>query len=373
MKYWRGYLVAAIIGACTWGLAAFAKSHQTLIDMVFPYVSRMISGGTAEWSTGVPFCLWQVLLVFAVLLIAAVIVLAILLRWNLVQVTGWIATAVSLVVFLQVGVFDINRYAGMIEDDIHLKVTHYDITELQDAGKYYLDEAGKAYDALIKAQAEGKVPANRDFQYLSLQAADGFHALVYDRKFSVFAGSTAPVKPLGWKGYYTSNHISGVTVNITGESAVNPDVPNVLLPYAMCHEMAHRMSIYSDRDANFSAFLACVHNSDPYFVYVGYLNAYRYCLKALQSFSSEAAVDAVNGLLVTQGNRFVQDLKAIDAFYGSAESVADFRNNVHLLVSWYIQETRPDYIVEEDNVPKFDPMDESQVDLSGLPNDPNRQ
>lgn len=363
MKYWRGYLVAGIIAACTAAFTTFAKTHRVLVDMVFPYVSRMITSAVADWSSAVSFCLWQALLLFGILSIAAIVIVAIVFKWNILRVSGWIAAAISVVVFLHIGIFGINRYAGALADDIHLKVTNYEISELEDAADHYLEEALKAYK-----QVSNKTPA--DFDTLAKQAANGFDTLVYSKKMSVFAGSTVPVKKLGWAGYYTGKGATGMTVNLTGEAAVNPNIPSILLPYAMCHEMAHRMSIFSDRDANFSAFLACTNNSDPYFVYSGYLNAYRYCLKALQSYNSDSAKAAVSRLQTKQGDAFNSDLSAIDGFYKNTEEADDFRNNVHLLVSWYIQEVYLPAHIEDTEVPKFDPMDEGQVDLGGYVNGP---
>ena len=108
MKYWRGFLVAGILGACTWGLLEFAKTHTVLIDMVFPYISRMLCSSAAEWSASVSFCLWQVLLVGIGVGVLAFIALAVALRWNLIQVTGWIAAVASVVVLFNTGIFGMN-------------------------------------------------------------------------------------------------------------------------------------------------------------------------------------------------------------------------------------------------------------------------
>jgi hypothetical protein len=369
LKYWRGFLVAGIIAACTWGLTTFAQTHTTLIDMIFPYVSRMITGGTAQWSASVSFCMWQALLIFAVLGCCSLVALAIVLRWNVLQISGWITAVISLIVFLNTGIFGMNNYAGPLADDINLNVSSYEISELEDAAKYYLEEAIKARDQIPTDAYVGAEVVFPDFDTLAQQAEDGFHSLVYDEKLSVFAGSMVPVKKLGWKGYYTGNSTTGVTVHLTGEAAVNPDVPGILLPFAICHEMSHRMSIASDRDANFSAFLACTHNQDPFFAYSGYVNAYRYCLKALKSFGSESATAAVARLEALENGRFAQEISTIDSFYKNSEDATEFRGNVQLLVSWYIQEVYlPDHMDEE--VPSFDPLDETQVDLNGFVNGP---
>ena len=358
MKYWRGFLVAGILGACTWGLLEFAKTHTVLIDMVFPYISRMICSSAAQWSASVSFCLWQVLLVGIVVGVLAFIALAVALRWNILQVTGWIAAVASLVVLFHTGIFGMNKYSGPLADDIHLEIAEYDFVQLEKAATYYLENA-MAMEQVILA-AGGSAP---DFEALAEIAWKGYDSLVYKNCYSVFAGSHLPVKKLGWKSYYTKNGITGVTVSLTGEAAVNPNVPEALLPFAICHEMAHRMSIHHNRDANLAAFLGCRANENPYFAYSGYLNAYRYCYNALKSFSSDAAISATSKLTAMESAKIVADLNAIDNFYQGAEDTTTYRENVQLLVSWYLQEIY--FPVYGDDSPDFDPMDETQVDLSG--------
>ena len=103
-------------------------------------------------------------------------------------------------------------------------------------------------------------------------------------------------------------------------------------------------------------------------LYSGYLNAYRYCLRALQSFTSDKAVSAVANLTARQNGRLSQDMNAIDAFYQKNESVVNTRENVQLLVSWYIQEFYLPQHIDDTDEPKFDPMDESQINLDGYVN-----
>ena len=53
MKYWRGYLVAAIMAAITWALTQFAQTHSVLIDMVYPYMTRLVVTSMADWTGGI--------------------------------------------------------------------------------------------------------------------------------------------------------------------------------------------------------------------------------------------------------------------------------------------------------------------------------
>ena len=71
MNYWRGWLTAAIIGFFSWALIEFASTHSALIDTVYPYITRMVQGFLAEWSSSVAYCLWQSLAVLLALAASA--------------------------------------------------------------------------------------------------------------------------------------------------------------------------------------------------------------------------------------------------------------------------------------------------------------
>ena len=143
MKYWRGFLVAAILLALSWGLAKFAETHTVLVDMVYPYVSRMIMGTMADWSLAADFCLWQVGAVVLVVAAAATAVIMVLLKWNFVQWLGWVCTALSVIVLLYTAVFGLNYYAGPLSEDIRLEETEYTLTELEKTTVYFRNQANK--------------------------------------------------------------------------------------------------------------------------------------------------------------------------------------------------------------------------------------
>ena len=63
MKYLRGYIVAAVFLVLTLALTAFAAAHTTLVDMVYPYASRLIQSSLAQWVSGIDICLWQLIVV----------------------------------------------------------------------------------------------------------------------------------------------------------------------------------------------------------------------------------------------------------------------------------------------------------------------
>lgn len=365
MKYWRGYLVAAILAACTWALREFAQTHSKLVDMVYPYVTRMIQNFMAGWSSGADFCVWQAVLLALAAVAVASIVLMIVFKWNPIQWFGWITAVVSLIVLLHTGIFGMNEFAGPIAEDIRLTEAECSDEQLEAAAVYYRDKANE-----LSGQISGSAA---DLAALNAQAVNGFENLVYDYYFSVFAGTTAPVKELDMAQQFTNRGQMGYTAAITGEAAINPETPAFMQPFAVCREMCYRMCIASQRDKHFGAFLACQANDDPAFQYAGYVMAYRYCLNALpQNAASIVNADANTKVKndVSTWDDFVAPAEALAAEKAAKEDLKDETNDeiADLLIRWHYQEVVLPSITEPEV--QFDPMDETQVDLTGLPHGP---
>ena len=387
MKYWTGYLTAAIIGAISWALLKLGERFTELVDMVYPYVTRTLMDILANWTAGLDFCLWQVIVTAAIIIAVAIIILIIVLRRSPIQWVGWMLAVCSLVYLLHTLVFGLNYHAGSIADDIRMEQRQYTVEELADAAAYYRDMANLLSDQ-IPRDANGDVTFD-DFDALALQAADGFDTLVHDYSFPVFAGNTLPVKKLGWANLYSSMGITGITMGLTGEAAVNPQIPATSLPFTMCHEMAHRMSIATEGDANFAAFLASMANEDIQFRYSAYFMAYRYCYSALIRQNTIEASSAAARVSAGLTEEMQHDMLVYNDFFNSkrnetATRVADTANDTYLkasgntsgiasygevcdlLVNWHYQQIILPTITEEDT--PFDPYDENQVDLSGNAN-----
>ena len=385
MKYLRGYLTAGIFGAITWVLMAYGQRFSTLVDMVYPYVTRNLQDILAQWSSQVDFCLWQLLAVALGVLLLCSVVLMIVLKWNVVQWLGWVLAVFSCIYTLHTAAFGLNFYAGPISEDLRLDMSPYTLEELTEATEYYRNEAN-ALAAVMPRKSDGTV-SFRTFEELAAMAGEGFETLTYQRHYPIFAGSTVPVKKLGWSDMYVSMGITGFSFALTGEAAVNPQAPDVSLPFTMCHEMSHRMCIANERDANFAAFLAASNHSDPQFRYSAYFMAYRYCMAALSTVSSQAAVNARARVDEGVSDYLRYDMAQYDAFYrtrknASATKAGDAVNNAYLktsgdasglasygevcdlLVSWHVQQVLLPSLAEEEN--PFDPLDKTQVDLTGI-------
>ena len=376
MKYWRGYLTAFIFAVITWALLQFGQNFTGLVDMVYPYVIRTLQNMLAQWSSGVDFVVWQMLLMAMVILGLASAVLMIVLKWNPIQWFGWILAAASCVYMLYILVFGLNYFAGPMAEDIRLEVGAYNLEELTEAAEYYRDKAN-ALAEQVNRNAEGNVDF-ADFDTLASQTGDGFRKLTYEMSYPIFAGETIPVKALHWSDWFTKRGITGMTMGLTGEACVNPDIPDILLPFSMSHEMSHRMCIYTEEDANFAAFLAGHVNESIEYQYSAYFMAYRYCYMSLVSANTSQSSAAAARVNSGVSSKLYQDLQYYTQFFSKTRgggtvtaTVSEPDENgfvsygkvTDLLVSWHIQQiVLPSMTVEED---PFDPYDTTQVDLSG--------
>ena len=382
MKYWWGYLVAAIFAGFSWALGQLGERYSQLIDMVYPYVTRTVQGMLASWSGTVDVLVWQVAAIALVLLALAVLVLVVIFKGSVIRYVGWVLAIVSMGYFLNTGIYGLNYYAGPISEDIRMSVEDYTQRDLELATAYYRDRANE-----LAAQVTRDVygdPVFPGFEELAESAGEGFWNLTHERSYSIFAGDLSPVKRLGWSDLYTSMGITGFTSFLTGEAAVNPQIPVTAMPFTMCHEMAHRMCIAREDEANFAAFLACEAHEDVEFRYSAYFMAFRYCYNALAAVDSQSA----SVIRADCSGELLHDLESYSEFFRSkrdetATKVADTVNDTYLkasgdekgvasygavcdqLVNWYISEyATPEDLGEEE----FDPFDETQVDLSGIVN-----
>ena len=387
MKYWFGYLTAGIFAAITWVLLQFGEKFTNLVDMVYPYVIRNVQNYLAQWTAVVDYPVWQLLAIVLAVLILASLVLAVILKRNLIQWGGWVVAVFAAVFMFHTLLWGLSYHTGDLSEDLRLDVSSYNLEELTEATEYYRDKAMELA-ALVNRDEQGNVKF-AEFETLAETAGKGFEILTYEYHYPVFAGSRLPVKQLGWADMYSSMGITGVTFGLTGEAAVNPQIPDVTLPFTMIHEMAHRMCIANERDANFTGFLACSVHPDPEFQYSGFFMAYRYCYNALAGVNHPSAAAAAARVKSGVNRQLQQDMDHYSAFFQSrknalATNIADNMNNTYLktsgdanginsygqvcdlLVSWHIQTVvLPSITVEES---QFDPYDESQIDLSGIVN-----
>lgn len=261
-----------------------------LADQLF-YGYRVFSKGLlsvqATISSVAPFALWDFLVLGFVL--AAIVTLVIRIRSKK-QIVPWfsvVALVLSAVFLLFTGGWALNHYAPPLAEQIGLDVRDRSIQDLDETTKYYLEQASRLAESVPRD--ENGTLVRQDFNELACCAGTAYEPLA--ASCAIYSGgSDKPVKALLlWGGPLLYSGYVGIFFSPTGEACVAPDCADADLPYAMCHEAAHRLGIASEDEANFSAFLACASSEDARFRYAGYYNAFVYCLNALYANDSDRA------------------------------------------------------------------------------------
>ena len=257
-----------------------------------------------------------------------------------------------MLVFLFVGLWGLNHYGPSVAERVGLEVTGYTNAQLTETTAYMAAQAGAWADQVERSEAGDM---KTDFAALSKSARLGYEALGETYAFFQTEEPLPRVKRLLAPNIFSYAGITGIFVPFTGESGVNPDTYAASLPFTMCHELAHRLSIAAEDEANFAAFLACTAHSDAVFQYSGWYSAFIYCYNALYEADRAAATEIWDNMSDTlradcrRANDHyapyegaVQDAaqQVNDAYlkaFDEEDGVQSYGKAADLLIAWYLQ------------------------------------
>jgi len=170
-----------------------------------------------------------------------------------------------------------------------------------------------------------------DFDTMSGHLMDAYERVC--EKYPFIQKLHSRVKPIALSEPMTYTHISGVYTMFTGESNVNVNYPDYVIPYTAAHELAHQRGIARENEANFVAFLVCMEAEDPYIRYSGYVNMYEYVSSALYSASPELYREVLYSLDM----RMRYEMIAYNTFFdqyreNKVAEVSEAVNNSYLVI-----------------------------------------
>ena len=189
-----------------------------------------------------------------------------------------------------------------------------------------------------------------DFDRWAQVAHDGYDALAQrDGFFQV----DTPVKKLFFSEAFSHIGFQGIYVPLTAEVCVNDETFAAAMPFTMCHELSHNLTVAREDEANFCAFLACIEHPEAAFQYSGWYSAFHYTYAALREADPVAAQEVASAV----SEVLWQDVLAEDEQYATydtavlqlAQKAHDLYLNafgeegdsydqvVRLLTAWYAQ------------------------------------
>ena len=125
--------------------------------------------------------------------------------------------------------------------------------------------------------------------------------------------------------------ITGICSPFTLEANYNADVPDYMIPFTICHELAHLQGFMREEEANFIAYLACRSSDEAILRYSGAAMALNYALNALAE-NADAAAYAEAWAALPQA---LQDDYAAaglywEQFQGTVSEASDRMNDAYL-------------------------------------------
>ena len=152
-----------------------------------------------------------------------------------------------------------------------------DTDELYYATSTVVDEINILSDGLKLDGGETHMPY--DYNEMSERLILAYDSM--NREYDLLTNFTSRIKPVYFSTVMSDLGITGIYSFFTGEANVNVEYPDYTIPYTAAHELAHQRGISRENEANFVAFLVCIHSDDEYIRYSGYLNLYEYLSSAL--------------------------------------------------------------------------------------------
>ena len=280
----RKLISAGIFVVLTGLLIALAVFAPNFWFSFYPGISAKVLHAISSVTGLLPFSLWEILLGLLIAGMVAYLITCIKRHHFL----CWLATLAELVaflVFLFVALWGLNHFGPSLAEQLDMNVTEYSQSELEQAAAYYTQMASQ-YSTQVSRDSDGNVILS-DFSTLSSQAREGYLAI--SDTYPLFSEPAPRVKRLLTGKGFSYMGLTGIYIAFTAEPCVNADSFGVDLPFTMCHELAHGMTVAAEEDANYCAFLACENHSSPEFRYSGYYSAFVYCYNALYRADPSAA------------------------------------------------------------------------------------
>ena len=225
----------------------------------------------------------------------------------------WIFTAI----FVFQLFWGINYYRKGIAAQLKLSKATYSRAEINalthqliDSANFYRKWIGQgpiqkmSIEELRTEAQKGFQNATAQFPFLSIQIK------------SVKNSWLTPVADyIGFTGYY---------IPFTGEANLRDDLPAILNPYIICHEVAHQLGYASESEASFAGLLAAEASNNPILKYSLYLDLMGYALYEQYLLSAELPYAAFEHLMIDNRKRMdtlvKQDRKEIRDFFNQRKN-----------------------------------------------------
>ena len=207
-----------------------------------------------------------------------------------------------------------------------LNVTTYDSDVLLEFCEYLIDNVNETATNVYRDDNAVFSLDNTDYTYEAKTALERL-GMVYP----VLSGFYPDAKPVISSKFMTYSFITGIYAPYTIEANYNNMMPDLNIPFTICHELSHLRGFMREDEANFIAYLACRESSCIEFQYSGYANALSYALSAILPYiSSEEYTNLVSEISPLTRLDYSDDSSFWNAYKTPVKAVASSVNDSYL-------------------------------------------
>lgn len=146
----------------------------------------------------------------------------------------------------------------------------YNTAQLVTLGKYYLI---RITHLKLKIDSMNSRPKQYSAAGLSKTATLSYQ--LQAKQNAVFNYAVPSVKPCLFANYVAKSGIEGYYNPLSGEANINMNLPPFILPFTICHEIAHQTGIAKEDEANLLGYITAIKSDDINFQYAGYYCMFR--------------------------------------------------------------------------------------------------
>ena len=160
MKTVGRLILSAIFLVLTGVMVAAARTAPDAVFAFYPALSRKVLAAVSSVTAVVPFCIWEVAVLLAVLWLVYTLVRVF--RHHGRGILSWLSG---------IGVWGLNHFGPDVSQQLGLSVREYSAAELTEATRYYAQQATRLASGVRRD--EKQVGQFSDFSTLAKQAGKG--------------------------------------------------------------------------------------------------------------------------------------------------------------------------------------------------------
>ncbi|MBP3919115.1 MAG: DUF3810 domain-containing protein [Clostridia bacterium] len=287
---WKRYIplclpISFACAAATLILHIVTKTHPQIADAANRYYGTAVRILTNLLTGWLPFSLAEGLLLFSPVLLFVLIWLAVYLTKKSMRLgVRYLCVLLSVICILYtlfVPALGLGSNTTDLAARLSLNGEAVSAEQLAAAMQWCVDEANALCGSVDFAFGGASSMPFATYDRMCADLMIGYERL--HQAYPIFWQFTSSVKPVILSDPMSYTHITGIYTFFTGEANLNVNFPDYTLPFTAAHELAHQRGFAREKEANFIAFLVCIHGENPYTRYSGYLNMAEYLSNALYS------------------------------------------------------------------------------------------